>query len=229
MKTTLACVLALAVANGAVGQKAVKHGAIQESLDQYLKAVHAASSEAPATTGSLWTASSALGLASADYKARHTGDLLTIKVIDNFSATTNGQAQAQRTFSATSSAATLLGVPTASRWQGLLSPSSTQNLDGKGQSSLASTLSLNLAGRVVEALPNGVMVVEAQRDITVGNDRQTIVLRGLVRPGDIAADNSVLSTSISNLEAEIHGKGVVADAIHEPNIVIRLLLKVIGF
>ena len=78
---------------------------------------------------------------------------------------------------------------------------------------------MNLAGRVVEALPNGVLVVEAVRDLTVGNDRQTIVLRGLVRPGDIASDGSVLSSSIANLEAEIHGKGVVADAIHQPNIV----------
>ena len=72
-------------------------------------------------------------------------------------------------------------------------------------------------------------MVEAVRDMTVGNDRQTIVLRGLVRPGDIAPDGSVLSSNISNLEAEIRGKGAVADAIHQPNVVVRALLKVLGF
>jgi flagellar L-ring protein precursor FlgH len=81
----------------------------------------------------------------------------------------------------------------------------------------------------VEALPNGVLVVEAVRDLTVGNDRQTIVLHGLVRPGDIASDGSVLSSSVSNLEAEIRGKGLVADSIRQPNVVIRTLLKLLNF
>ena len=90
-------------------------------------------------------------------------------------------------------------------------------------------MSISLAGRVIEALPNGVLVVEAARDLTVGNDRQTIVLRGLVRPGDVASDGSVLSSSVANLEAEVQGKGTVADAIHQPNVVVRALLKVLGF
>jgi flagellar L-ring protein precursor FlgH len=219
----------LMVSSGAGAQAAKKQTAVQASLDQYLKSVRVLGAEEPHTMGSLWAPSSAVGLAATDYKARHAGDLLIIRVADNFSATTNGTTQAQRTFSASSSATGLFGLPAVSRWQGLLSPSSDQNLNGKGQSALASTLSLNLAGRVVEALPNGVLVVEAARDLTVGNDRQTIVLRGLVRPGDIAADNSVSSTSIGNLEAEIRGKGVVADAIQRPNIAVRVFLRILGF
>jgi flagellar L-ring protein precursor FlgH len=56
---------------------------------------------------------------------------------------------------------------------------------------------------VLEVLPSGVLVVQSARDITVGNDRQTVFVRGLVRPGDLAPDNSVPSTAISNLEVEI--------------------------
>jgi flagellar L-ring protein precursor FlgH len=78
-------------------------------------------------------------------------------------------------------------------------------------------------------MPNGVMVIEAVRDFTVGNDRQTVVLRGLVRPGDVAADDSVLSNSISAMELEIKGKGSVADATARPNIVVRTLLKLLSF
>jgi flagellar L-ring protein FlgH len=222
--------LILSIAScGGGAQATEKQGLTQASLEQYLKSVRALASEEPHTMGSLWTSSSAIGLAATDYKARHAGDLIVIKVADNFSATTNGQVQSQRTVSATSSATQLFGLSPTSRWQGLLSPSSDQNLNGKGQSALTSTLSLNLAGRVVEALPNGVLVVEAARDLTVGNDRQTIVLRGLVRPGDIAADNSVLSTSIGDLQAEIHGKGAVADSVRQPNVAVRILLKILGF
>jgi flagellar L-ring protein precursor FlgH len=207
-----------------------KPSQVQTSLDDYLTRVRELSVEQPHTTGSLWTASSPMSMTASDYKARHTGDLLVIRVVDKFSSTNDGTAAGQRTFNASSGVTSFLGtIPAASRWQSLFSPTSTQNLAGKGASALSSTLSLNLAGRVVEALPNGVLVIEAVRDLTVGNDRQTIVLRGLVRPGDIASDGSVLSSSIGNLEAEIHGKGVVADAIHQPNIVVRTLLKILGF
>jgi flagellar L-ring protein precursor FlgH len=202
----------------------------QSSLDDYLTRVRALAVQEPRTTGSLWSPSSPMSTTASDYKARHTGDLLVIRVVDKFSATNDGSAAGQRTFSASSGVKSFFGtIPAASRWQSLFSPTSTQNLNGKGQSALSSTLSLNLAGRVVEALSNGVLVVEAVRDLTVGNDRQTIVLRGLVRPGDIASDGSVLSSSIGNLEAEIHGKGIVADAIHQPNIIVRTLLKILGF
>ncbi len=210
-------------------KKTAKPSQTQTSLDNYSKSVRALGTEGIHTTGSLWSASAVMANPATDYKARSAGDVLIIRVVDNFSATASGTAQAQRTFSASSSVSNLLGaIPSTSPWQNLFSPASTQNLDGKGQSALTSTLSLNLAGRVVEALPNGVLVVEAMRDLTVGNDRQTIVLRGLVRPGDIASDGSVLSSDIANLEAEIHGKGVVADAIHRPNVIVRALLMVLG-
>lgn len=202
----------------------------QASLQDYLARVQILSA-APRTTGSLWTPSSALSVSASDYKARHVGDLLIIQVDDNFSATTNGSEQAQRAFSASSGvSSSLIGSPvTTGRLQNLFAPTSTQTLNGKGQSALSSTLSLNLSGHVVEELPNGVLVVEAVRDLTVGNDRQTIVIHGLVRPLDIASNNTVAASSIANLEAQVQGKGVVADSIRQPNAVIRTLLKIFNF
>jgi flagellar L-ring protein FlgH len=203
---------------------------VQTSLDDYLKRVHALDAEPPRTTGSLWYPSAPMTETASDYKARHSGDLLIIRVVDNFSATANGTGSQQRAFSASSGISSFFGnLATTNRLQNLFSPTSAENLSGKGASTLASTLSLNFAGRVVEALPNGVLVVEAARDLTVGNDRQTIVLRGLVRPGDIASDGSVLSSSVANLEAEIRGKGLVTDSIRQPNVVIRTLLKILNF
>ncbi len=208
-----------------------KSGQIQKSLDDYLAHVRAQAAEQPHTMGSLWTPSSLMSMTESDYKARLPGDLLVIKVSDTFSSTNTGTAQQQRTFSASSGlSSNLIGnAGTAGKLQSLFSPTSAQNLGGKGQSALTSTLNLNLAARVVETLPNGVMVVEAVRDFTVGNDRQTIVLRGLVRPGDIAADNSVPSSAVGNLEAEVHGKGVVADSIRQPNILVRAVLRLLNF
>jgi len=211
-------------------KKGPKQTQVQNSLDDYLKRVHAMDIEPPRTTGSLWFPAAPLAMTASDYKARQAGDLIIIRVVDNFSASTNGSGQSQRAFTASSGVSSFLGnIPATSRWQNLFSPTSSETLNGKGQSALTSNLSLNLAGRVVEALSNGVLVVEAARDLAVGSDRQTIVIRGLVRPGDIASDGSVLSSSIANLEAQIRGKGLVADAMQQPNVVIRTLMKILSF
>jgi flagellar L-ring protein precursor FlgH len=82
---------------------------------------------------------------------------------------------------------------------------------------------------VVETLPNGVLVVQAARDIGVGNDRQTVILRGLVRGADLTSTNTIPSASISNLQVEIKGRGAVAEATRQPNIVIRTLLRLFSF
>jgi flagellar L-ring protein FlgH len=211
-------------------KKSSKPTQLQSSLDDYLKRVHTLDAEPSRTTGSLWFPSAPMTQTASDYKARHMGDLLIIRVVDNFSATANGTGSQQRAFSASSGINSFFGnLRATNRMQNLFSPTSAETLSGKGASTLASTLSLNFAGRVVEALPNGVLVVEAVRDLTVGNDHQTIVLHGLVRPGDIASDGSVLSSSVANLEAEIRGKGLVADSIRQPNVVIRTLLKILNF
>ncbi|MBZ5642903.1 MAG: flagellar basal body L-ring protein FlgH [Acidobacteriia bacterium] len=217
-------------AKGNAAKAKAKPTEAQSSLDDYVKRAHELASEEMRTTGSLWSPMSRMSNTASDYKARRTGDLVIIRVVDNFSATANGTAQSQRAYSASSSLSSFLGtIPSTSLWKNLFSPTSAETLNGKGQSALSSTLLLNLSGQVVEALPNGVLVVEAVRDITVGNDRQTIILRGLVRPGDVASDGSVLSTDIANLEAEIRGKGLVADATRRPNVLVRTILKVLNF
>jgi flagellar L-ring protein precursor FlgH len=73
------------------------------------------------------------------------------------------------------------------------------------------------------------MVIEATRDVDINNERTTAIVHGLVRPGDVAADNSVLSSSISDLRLQLKGKGVVSDSTRPPNKIVRLVLRVLGF
>jgi flagellar L-ring protein FlgH len=71
--------------------------------------------------------------------------------------------------------------------------------------------------------------VEAERSLTMNNERQTVILRGVARAADVAPDNSVLSNQLSNLELELKGKGVISDGTRPPNVIVRLLLRVLGF
>jgi flagellar L-ring protein precursor FlgH len=86
-----------------------------------------------------------------------------------------------------------------------------------------------LAGRVVAVLPSGNLVVQAERLINMNNEKQTIVLRGVVRRGDIGPNNTVASNTIGDLELEIKGKGVVSDGVRPPHTLLRLLLRVFNF
>jgi flagellar L-ring protein precursor FlgH len=210
--------------------KKAKTDTTASTFDDYLKRVRAMNLSLPETLGSLWVASGSLATISKDYKARNPGDLIVIHLVDSFTAATNGENKQTRQFSTKSAITGLLGtIGARNRLQNLFNANSATSLDGKGQSTLSSNVSLNLAAQVMEALPNGTLVVEAARDITVGNDRQTVLIRGLIRPGDLAPDNSVASTAISNLEVEIKGKGAVADASRQPNVVIRILLRIFSF
>jgi len=225
------CIFSLSAAAAGIEKDKKKHGSpATASLDDYLKRVGAAGIGQPTSTGSLWVASGPLADTATDYKARSAGDLITVKLVDTFSAATNGENKTGRQFSTQSAITGLLGtIKPNNAMQNLLAANSNSALDGKGQSTLSSNLQLSLAGRVVQVMPNGILVIEASRDFTVGNDRQTVVLHGLVRPGDIGPTNAVLSSSITSLELEIKGKGAVAEATARPHPLMRALMKFLSF
>jgi flagellar L-ring protein precursor FlgH len=223
--------LALPMASPAIPRfKRTKTETTSSIYDDYLKRVRAMNPALPATTGSLWVSSGPLATMSSDYKARNPGDLIVIHLTDTFTAATSGENKQSRQFSANSSITGLVGtIGAKNRLRDLFGANSAHSLDGKGQSTFSSNVTLNLAAQVMETLPNGTLVVQAARDITVGIDRQTVFIRGLIRPGDLAPDNSVPSSAVSDLQVEIKGKGAVADAARQPNIVIRTLLRLFSF
>jgi len=90
-------------------------------------------------------------------------------------------------------------------------------------------ISTTLTARVSAVLPNGAMLVEATKDVEVNSERQTITVRGIVRPADVAADNTVRSDRLGQLEVRVNGKGVVGDAIRRPFFLYRLLLGLLPF
>jgi flagellar L-ring protein FlgH len=163
------------------------------------------------------------------YKAMHVGDLITVVVAQGTTANNAASVSAARTFNASAGINGIAGHLKTSGVQSLFSPQSSSTLTGKSQGSTTSTLNATLTGRVVAVLPSGALVIEAERQLTMNNERQTIVVRGLVRPGDVASDGSIQSNSIGNLELELKGKGVLSDGVRPPNPLVRGLLWIIGF
>jgi flagellar L-ring protein FlgH len=184
---------------------------------------------APTSLGSLWSDNSRFAHFFSDYKAARVGDTITIVVSQSLQAQSAGSVSTSRDLSASSGISALAGRVNTGGVSSIFSPTSSQSLTGKSQAATTSTLQTSLAGTVVAVLPSGVLVVEAERQITMNNERQTILLRGLVRPGDISPLGTISSNLIANLELEVKGKGVLSDGTRPPNFLVRMLLRLVGF
>jgi flagellar L-ring protein precursor FlgH len=217
--------------SGVAGAYAASKGKEPRTLAQYLNSLK----EPPAadvrgkTVGSLWSDSGGIGQLAADYKAGRLNDSIIVKISEQTTANQTGTVNAQRSLSASSG---ITGLPGDLKTKGvsqLFSPTSSYQLKGQGQASSNSTIQSTLSGTVVAVLSSGALVVEARHSILADNQHQDITLRGIVRAGDIAPDNSILSSQMSNLELDIRGKGVVSDGTRQPNVVIRTLLHLLNF
>jgi flagellar L-ring protein precursor FlgH len=134
-----------------------------------------------------------------------------------------------RTLTTSSGITSLPGKVKVGGVSSLLGLTSNEALAGQGAASTATNVTTNLSGRVVAVLASGNLVVEAERVINMNHEKQTIVLRGVVRRGDIGPNNMVASDSVGDLELEIKGKGVISDGVRPPNRVLRFLLNFLDF
>jgi flagellar L-ring protein precursor FlgH len=142
----------------------------------------------------------------------------------------DGTVKNSRASSANSAISGLLGTLKAGNaLQNLITQNATSALTAQGASATGSSLNTTFGGQVVEVLPNGMLVVEAARQVEFSQQTQTIMLRGLVRPEDISQQNQVLSTAISSLELEVKGKGIINDYTHRQNALVRFLQNILVF
>ena len=234
MKSSLfkpAILLSAGLISASAAAKNTKPKSIEgESQQSYIQRMQQqAPNLSPTSPGSLWTDDGRFVRFFADYKASRVGDVVSIVLNQSLSAQSAGSVSTSRALSASSGITALGGQLKTTGVQNLFSPNSTQNLSGKSQAATTSTLVDQLAGVVIAVLPSGMLVVEAERQITMNNERQTLRLRGLVRPGDIAPNGSVASNFVGNLELELKGKGVLSDGVRPPNPLVRAILKVVGF
>ncbi|MCX6630869.1 MAG: flagellar basal body L-ring protein FlgH, partial [Candidatus Solibacter sp.] len=114
-------------------------------------------------------------------------------------------------------------------WPNLAKVSGEHQLDGQGETSRETSLSTTVAARVTHILPNGYLVVEGNKAVTVNSEAQVITVRGVVRPTDLSTGNVVQSDQLGQLEVRVDGKGLVGDAIRRPFILYRILLGILPF
>ncbi len=210
--------------------QATATGTAAVSLDAYLQRVRTQASGEKAEAGSIWVESGRFTRLMTDVRAMRPHDLVSVVVSENLAAETDGTVKNSRASNATSGISGLIGTLKAGNaLQNLITQNSSSGLNAQGTSATNSSLSTTLGGQVVEVLPNGMLVIEAAREVEFSQQKQTIILRGLVRPEDISQQNQILSTSISDLELQVKGKGIVNDYTHRQNALVRFIQSILVF
>ena len=202
----------------------------EEALKTYITRVRAQRDAEVHSLGSIWTDQGRLVRLSTDAKAARLHDVLSIVVSESIVASTDGQVKNSRASNASSGLTALFGsLKATSRLQNLLGQTASSGLTAQGQSDIDASLTTTFGGEVVDVLPNGMLVVQATRQLTFSQQTQLIKLRGLVRPEDVSAQNQVLSTAMTDLELEVTGKGIINDYTYRQNPIWRFLQKLLVF
>ena len=181
--------------------------------------------------GSLFTDSSANGNLFRDFKARQLGDLVFIDIDETSTATVTSGAKRARdsgTVGGLTTAAGALPVPGAAIAGTVIGALGTRKYEGNGTTQRKSTINARITARVVEVLPNGDLRIQALKLVRINKETEQVAVTGIIRPNDLAADNSVPTVLIGDLRVEFNGKGV-ASADNQPGWFFRLFDKISPF
>jgi flagellar L-ring protein precursor FlgH len=202
----------------------------EAALRSYVDRVRAQQAAEVKTPGSIWSPEGRLVRLGTDAKAMRLHDVVSVVVTESLAASTDGQVKNSRSSNANSSITALFGaLKPSNAMRNLLNQTSSSGLTAQGQSTTNSSLVTTFGAEVVDVLPNGMLVVQATRQLTFSQQTQLIRLRGLVRPEDVSAQNQVLSTAMTDLELEVTGKGIVNDSTYRQNPLVRFLLRMVVF
>lgn len=168
-------------------------------------------------TGSLWPGDQFRNPIS-DHRAAFINDLVTVEIVEDSSASGKAETKTGRQSSMGAGVAGLLGFEqTVARSKPnmnldtLVSAKTNNTFDGSGETTRETKVVATMTCTVVDSYPNGNLLIRGKRMTKVNGEEQIITLSGIVRPHDIAGDNTIESTRIADGRITYYGAGVIAD------------------
>ncbi len=183
------------------------------------------------SSGSIWQASST-GI-TGDFKARKKGDVLTIVISEQASASKQATTSTKKNAAVSAGIPNFMGLETTfiKNWMDLsklLNASTGNQFEGDGSTSRKEDLTATISAKVVDVLPNGNLRIAGRRNVNVNNEDMIILLEGTVRPKDISAENIVNSSYIADAKITYTGKGVISDR-QQPGWLLNIIDRVWPF
>jgi len=153
----------------------------------------------------------------ADQKARQVGDIVTIIICESSKASKSSTTNTSEKSGANGSLSEFFGLTNLPLKMGA---EGTSGYAGSGTTTRSGSMEARMSATIKQFLPNGNLILEVTRQVTVNDDIQEIILSGIVRPQDISSDNTILSTYLADAKIKYTGKG---PAYQQPGIITRII------
>ncbi|WP_244945914.1 MULTISPECIES: flagellar basal body L-ring protein FlgH [Halomonadaceae] len=168
---------------------------------------------APVANGSIYQERRGYQPLFEDRRPRMVGDILTIVLDEEVSASKNARTNADRNGSASLELDTLPdALETLAEYGFDLSGAS--DFDGGGGSQANNSFTGTITVSVLEVMNNGNLRVRGEKQIAINQGTEFIRFSGVVNPRTITAQNSVPSTQVADARIEYVGDGYINEAQH---------------
>jgi flagellar L-ring protein precursor FlgH len=149
-----------------------------------------------------------------DNKAARVGDILTIKLEEVTQAKKGDAMNTNKNMSISASAPSVMGFALSALTgnDAKTEIASKRTFTGQGKADQSNSLEGDISVTVTEVLPNGNLRVRGEKRVTLNQGDEYVRLSGIVRPVDIAADNTIASAKVADATIMYIGDGAVADA-----------------
>lgn len=178
-------------------------------------------------SGSLYRASYGMHLFE-DTVARRVGDILTIVLLERTDAKKNADTdigkKSKTTVGLTAASIGMSGLELNTPVSADAEASMDRTFGGTGQSAQSNSLKGNISVVVAEVQPNGNLMVGGEKWINLNQGKEYIRISGIVRPQDIAPDNTVSSLLVADARISYGGTGSINDA-NKPGWLTRFFLS----
>ena len=172
---------------------------------------------APREPASLWRGGSRAFFK--DQRAAQVGDIVTVLVNVTDAANVQNATTATRTGTETEGLPNLFGLEAslpkllgkAVNSSLLVNANSGNSAVGTGSIKRNETVTLRLAGVITQVLPNGNLVVAARQEMRVNSELRELQVSGVIRPQDIASDNTVPHDRMAEARISYGGRGQLTE------------------
>ncbi|OJA06271.1 flagellar basal body L-ring protein FlgH [Halomonas sp. QHL1] len=167
----------------------------------------------PIPNGSIYQARQGYQPLFEDRRPRSIGDILTILLDEEVSASKNSQSNAGRSGSAGLNLAQLPDALETLAEYGF-DVSGENDFTGSGGSQANNSFTGTITVSVLEVMNNGNLRVRGEKQIAINQGTEFIRFSGVVNPRTITAQNTVPSTQVADARIEYVGDGYINEAQH---------------
>ncbi len=146
--------------------------------------------------------------------AHHVGDTVTIVLNEQTAAQKTSSTNTNKATSVALPGMTILGKALTVHGVPIMSNNiaDTTKFAGEGDSAQSNSLQGYVTVTVQKVLPNGNLYVKGEKWIGINQGQEYVIMSGVIRPIDLASDNSIPSSQVANAKISYGGKGALADA-----------------